>query len=327
MARGRLSMQDAQQQALSFLVAQTSYIEAQVVRILYPEIQYPNLIPIDTSAPEWAKSVTFYSMDMVGQAEWFHHEAKDIPLADVTREKFEQGIRMAGIGYRYTLEELGQAQMLGVNLSTDRAEAARRAYEEFLDDKLINGDAAINWDGLLDFTGVTASTAAEDATLTTTLWSGKTGDEVIADINDALSGVWTASKQIELADTVLLPPSEFARLATRPRAADGASDMSILDWLTKYNVYTMQTGQPLMVRAVRGLEDVGDGGSGRMVVYRRDPQVLKAHLPMPHRFLPVWQTGPITYDVPGIFRFGGLEIRRTGAVRYVDGISGANLYE
>lgn len=41
---------------------------------------------------------------------------------------------------------------------------------------------------------------------------------------------------------------------------------------------------------------------------------------MPHRFLPVWQTGPMWFDVPGIFRFGGLEIRRPGAARYVDGI-------
>jgi len=44
------------------------------------------------------------------------------------------------------------------------------------------------------------------------------------------------------------------------------------------------------------------------------------HIPMRHRFLPVWQTGPITFDVPGIFRTGGVEIRRPGAFRYVDGI-------
>jgi hypothetical protein len=51
--------------------------------------------------------------------------------------------------------------------------------------------------------------------------------------------------------------------------------------------------------------------------------VLKMHIPMPHRFLPVWQTGPMRFDVPGIFRLGGLEIRRPKAVRYVDGISDA----
>jgi hypothetical protein len=57
-----------------------------------------------------------------------------------------------------------------------------------------------------------------------------------------------------------------------------------------------------------------------MVVYRRDPGVLKMHLPMRHRFLPVWQTGPIVFDIPGIMRLGGTEVRRPTAMRYWDGI-------
>jgi len=56
------------------------------------------------------------------------------------------------------------------------------------------------------------------------------------------------------------------------------------------------------------------------VVYNKDPRVLKLHLPMAHNFRPPRQTGPLRWDVPGIFRTGGVEIRRPGAVRYVDGI-------
>ena len=92
----------------------------------------------------------------------------------------------------------------------------------------------------------------------------------------------------------------------------------------KYNVLTAQTGQPLVIRAVRGLETAGAGGTGRMVAYRRDPEVLKMHIPMTHRFLPVWQTGPLIFDVPGIFRLGGLDIRRPMAVRYLDHIIDAD---
>jgi hypothetical protein len=57
-----------------------------------------------------------------------------------------------------------------------------------------------------------------------------------------------------------------------------------------------------------------------MVAYRRDPAVLKMHIPMPHRFMPIWQTAPLVFDVPGIFRLAGLEIRRPKSVRYTDGI-------
>lgn len=316
----RTKMVDAQE-ALGFLTAQTSSIEAQVVRVLYPDIQYPLLIPVDTSANEWAKSITFFSMDRVGRADWFNHLGKDLPLADVNRAKFEHGIELAGIGYRYTLEELGQAMMIpGMNLSAERAEAARRAYEEFVDDIALRGAAEKNWTGLINDANVTVVTAAFDGAGGgggSPTWADKTADQILRDVNDALSGVYTTSLTVEMADTVLLPVAEHSRLATL-RLEN--TTMTALQFLALYNVYTAQTGQPLLIRAVRGLETAGEGGLGRMVVYRRDPNVLKLHLPMPHRFLPVWQTGPITFDVPGIFRLGGVEIRRPGAVRYVDGI-------
>ena len=57
-----------------------------------------------------------------------------------------------------------------------------------------------------------------------------------------------------------------------------------------------------------------------MVAYRRDPTVVKMHLPMPYRFLKPWQVGPIIWEVPGIFRFGGVDFRRPGAARYMDGL-------
>ena len=119
----RLDIYDNPQQALGFLVSQTAYIESEVYRIQYQEIIYAQLLPIDNSAGEWAKSVTYYSLDKVGQAHWINHTASDIPYADINRNKFEQGIEMAGIGYTYTLEELGQAMMIpGLNLTAERAE-------------------------------------------------------------------------------------------------------------------------------------------------------------------------------------------------------------
>lgn len=314
----RMNMADAQQQALGFLVSQTTHIESEVVRVRYPDIQYSRLIPVDTTANEWAKSVTFYSMDQVGKAGWFHHRAHDIPLADVTREKFERGIEMAAIGYRYDLEELGQAMMIpGMNLSSDKAGAARRAYEEFVDDKALRGDTAKGWEGLINSSLVTAIVVAADGTGGSPAFSAKTTAQVLRDVNNALTGMYISSLTLEMADTLLLPLQVLTDLATRQIEN---TTMTILQFIQMHNVYTLTTGQPLTILGVRGLETAGAGGTGRMIAYRRDPQVLKLHLPMPHRFLPIWQTGPITFDIPGIFRFGGVEIRRPGAVRYVDGI-------
>jgi hypothetical protein len=304
------------QAAMGFLVSQLSHIESQVVAVQYPDIQYPQLIPVDTSANEWAKSVTYYSTDKVGKANWFHHTAKDIHIADVDRAKHEVGVEMADIGYRWTLEELGQAMMIpGMNLSADRAEAARRAYEEFVDDVALRGKAEKAIYGIMNYPGITAVLAGIEAAHT--VWDLKTADAILADVNNAITGIYTSSLTVEIADTILLPVGAMTILATK-RIPN--TTMTALEFLKTNNVYTNQTGRPLTIRALRGLETAGQNGSGRMVAYRRDPQVLKMHIPMTHRFLPVWQTGPLMFDVPGIFRLAGLEVRRPGAVRYVDGI-------
>lgn len=308
------------QQAYGFLVSQTSYIESQVMETRYPDIQYSTLIPVDTSAPDWSKSVTYFISNRTGKANWFHHMAKDIHVADVDRSKNETPIEMADIGYRYSLEEISQAIQLGIPLTTERAAAAVRASEEFIDNVALRGNAEKSFSGLINYPGITIVHAAEGTSGTSTghtTWDVKTPDEIIKDVNDTLTGQYVSTLTVELADTILLPIGALTIAATK--RIDNTMQ-SVLDYIMQKNVYTLTTGQPLTVRGVRGLETAGSNDSGRMVAYRRDPQVLKLHMPMPHRFLQPWQTMPLVWDIPGIFRLGGLEIRRPGAVRYLDGI-------
>ena len=314
----RLDIYD-NQQALGFMIQQTTYIEAEVYKIQYPDIIYPQLVPVDSSAQEWAKSVTYFSVDKVGEADWYDGMANDMRYADVNRNKFEQTIEMAGIGYRYTLEELGQAMMIpGLNLSTERAEAAVRNYEEFMDRVARLGDANKGFSGLINNPNVTRTNAIADGTGSSALWSTKTADQIIRDVQNTLTAVYQGSNTVEMADTVLLPISAW-QLLSNIRVPNTYGNA--LDYLMKYNLYTATTGAQLTVRGILNLDTAGQGGVGRMLVYRRDPRVLKLHVPMPHRFLPVWQRSPLTFDVPGIFRTGSVEVRRPGAMNYVDSIS------
>ena len=310
---------DAQQAAYNFVVNQTTAIESAVVRIQYPDVQYPDLVPVDTATGnEWVKSITYYSADMVGRADWFHHTALDVPLAELTREKFERGMEMAAIGYRYTLEEVANAMNTpGLNLTSDKAAACRRAYEEFVDNLALRGSIPKNMQGLINSSLVTATTAPADGTAGGTTFASKTNQQVIRDINSAMMGISSGTNWLYYADTILLPPAVLVGLAGR---IIEYSSMTLLDWIKQYNVLTVQTGRPITLAGVRGLETAGLGGISRMVAYRRDPEVLKMWIPMPHRFLPVWQRGPLVFDIPGIFRLGGVEIRLPAAMRYLDGV-------
>jgi hypothetical protein len=315
----RLNVYDNPQQTMAFLVSQAAYVEQEVYRIEYPEIIYQQLVPLDSSGGPWVKSITYYSLDKVGQAEWLSNVATDMPFADINRNKFEQGIEMAGIGYNWTIEEVGQAMMIpGLNLTGEKAEAAHFSYEMFMDNHAYRGSPAKGITGLFNNPYVAVVTAKTGAA-GSSHWSVKTADEIIGDVQDALTGVYEGSLTVEMADTVLLPIGEMQKLANIriPNTYGNA-----LDYLSRYNLYTFNTGRPLMIRGVLGLDSAGADGGGRMIVYRRDARVLKLHVPMPHQFLPVFQRSALQFDVPGIFRVGSVEIRRTGAVRYVDGISG-----
>ncbi len=301
------------QAAFGFVISQTAHVEASVYQIRYADIQYPQLIPVDTSAHPFAKTVTYFSADKVGAADWLNANADDIPMADIEMTQFETSVLTAGIGYGYGWEEINQAQMLGINLTVDKASAARRAAEEMIDRIALEGDTVKGMEGLFDHSAVPASGATNGD------WEGgvTTPDEIIQDVNDALTNVQTATNNVVLADTLLMPYNRWNFIASR-RLTD--TNMTILEFIRQNNVYTAQTGAPLVISAVRKLDTAGVSADPRMIAYRRSPEVLKLHMPMPHRFMPVWQTGPLRWDIPGVFRLGGLDIRLPNEISYVDGI-------
>ena len=202
--------------------------------------------------------------------------------------------------------------MLGYNLNGEDAMAARRAYEEMVDRVALYGDTDKGFNGLLNNPAVTA------AGVDTGDWANSTEDQILADVNKQLLGVGEDTKFTSMADTLLLPYTSMNLLATRRL---GDTQMTILEFLRRNNSYTSMTnGAPLAISAVRGLETAGAGETARLIAYRRDPNVVKMHIPMPHRFLPVFQDGPMNFVVPGVFRIGGVDIRRPLEVRYADGL-------
>lgn len=306
------------QSILSFAVQQATTIEAGVFRVKYPSYDYAAIVPVVTQGNEWARSTTFFSADIAGVARWLSGAANDIPYADIDRAMFEHPFSMAGIGYQWNLEELQVAMQMNLPLTSDKATAARRIAEQFLYNVATVGDTAKGWKGLINQTGVTAGDVPANGTGAVTWWAQKTPDQILADINTALTGIFTGTSETEMADTILLPTAVFLDLATR--RLDATNQVSVLNFVRQNNAYTAETGQPLMIRALRALATADPGGDGRMVTYRRDPEVVRFHLPMPHRFLPVWQNGPMNWMVPGILRTGGIEVRLPKAIRYSDGI-------
>ena len=294
----------------AFLIGQAAHIESEVYEIQYPNIQYSELVPVDTSAPEFAASIEYFSMDGTGKAAFLANRGNDFPMVDATYAQYQVRVENAGLGYEYDIFELGNARRAGRNLTSDRAKVARRISEEFIDDIVLYGQPDMGWDGLLNSTIIPKQDSPQNAGSTSTYWKDKTGD-----VNNLLAGVWIGSRSVEIADTLGLPMEALEFLADTPRSVH--SDMSLLEWIRQHNIYTARTRRPLRIQEIRGLETQAAGNKGRAIAYRRDPEILKLHLPMPFRFLEP-QRVLQKYCVPGIFRIAGLEIRRPMACRYLD---------
>ena len=315
------------QQALAFVTAQAYKVNQKVYEARYPDWDFGRLIFVDSEGPEWAPGILTYTSDMSGRANWQSGAAKDVPLADVSKDMQTKTFQLAAIGYQWNIEEVnGTMGFPGASLPDRRAKAARLAYTKFMYDLTLKGSPEKGMGGLINYSGVVTVNAPADGTGSSTLWVNaagvgqKTPAQIVRDINIALQGISLATFETELADTILLPVEAYNYIAATPYSA--TTTETILSFVLRTNLYTMQTGRPLTIRTVRELgTGAANGTTGRMVAYKNDGEYVKLHLPMPHRFLPVWQDGPLNYAVPGIFRTGGVELLTTVAMRYLDQIS------
>ncbi len=314
-----IQMQDAPQRAFGFLIQQATRIEAEVYRTVYQEIQYQDIVPVDTTGPEWVDAITYFSSDGVGQANWFNGHAQDVPNVELLREKFTTGVAMAAIGYRYSVEELGKAQLYGIQLNTEKASLARRVAEEKIDSVAFVGDATKGYTGVVNNPAVAATTAPADGTGSATTFASKTPDQVLRDVNAVLIGQFNSTLGNYVADTLLLPYDVLLGLSSR--RIDSVNQTTLIEWIKKNNIYTLTTGRELTIRGLFGyLDTAGASGTKRMVAYKRDASVLKLNMPMPFRFWAPWQIGPMLFEVPGTFRLGGVDVKLPKAIRYLDGI-------
>ncbi|ATS92169.1 putative capsid protein [Sinorhizobium phage HMSP1-Susan] len=312
-------MMDAQQ-AFSFAQQQAYTINAQVYETKYPDYNYSEFVTVDTSSPAWSAGVITYISEMSGRADWQSGFAKDIPLAETSMGETLKTFEMAAIGYQWNIEELNRANFQNIPLTTRKAAAARKAYEQFMYNITLGNTAKgqeKGYHGLLNQPGVIAGNFPADGTAGSILWTAKTPAQIVRDINSLLTGIYTSTAEIELADTLVLPVELYLYLAQTPYS-DNTMD-TILSFVQKTNVYTLITGRPLMIRAARAARSAGAGGTGRVMAYKNDPTVVKLHLPLPFQFLPVYQDGPLNFVIPGIFRTGGIEVLAPAAMRYGDG--------
>jgi len=281
-----------------------------------PSWDISRFMTVDTSGDMWDVGTIVYSQEDVGQAEFLAGAAFDMPFASSRMSQFNKPYQLAGIGYEWNTQEMQRAAKLGRSLPSDKARAAKKAADRFIYGIAMNGqtprgESEKGWTGFVNNASAPSAQVANDGTGPSRLWSAKTADLILRDINEALTAVETGTGETSIANKLVLPTSRYNYIATT-RVGDTGS--TILGFLMANNV----AGEGLQILKSRALETAGTSTSTRMIAYEDSADVIKFHLPGAHQFLPPFQKSSMTYEVGGIMNVGGVEVRLPKAIVYRD---------
>ncbi len=308
------------QAAFPFVISQGRNIETRIYQRRYPTFNYGAHVPVVTEGNEWAVGTMFFTVDIAGEAKFISGAGNDLPFSSATRDQAAHDFAMIGAGWEWNLEEVNQSALYGIPLTDTKAMASSQAIERLLNGIAMVGSTEKNWSGFVNSSAVSRVDVTADGTGSSTFWAAKDNDQILRDINDLIGSVRDNTLEVEWIDSLRLPPAAF-RLLNNRRLGAGDGVLNLLDYLRKNNVYTAETGQPLDIQPLRELATASQDGGGRMVVYRRDPEVVRFHLPMPRRVLHPRQKSIMAFEQGVIARTGGTEWRLPAAAAYGDEIT------
>jgi hypothetical protein len=293
---------------LAFYISQLSVLESKIYDVKYGNIIYQDLIPVDTSDPEWVDSVSYISYDAVTMGRFIAANGKDLPQSDIEASISEIRIGYAGNSYGYTVEELRKSQQMRIPLDVAKARATYRGAQEHMQRVAFFGDTNRKMTGMFNNANITLTNSTTD-------WSTATGAEMVKDMNDLLVSIWIDSANVHIPNVFLLPSDKWA-IASNKRM-DTGTDTTVLQFFKMNNLYTDMTGQELEVRPILQLKDAGASSKPRMMAYEKNPDNLTLRQPIPWRPLAPQPIG-LRIEVPCEYKISGVEFRYPGAAGYKD---------
>ena len=266
---------------ISFYISQLAHLESTLYKTPYAEINYAVLVPFMSDVPEWADSWDYISYDGVTMGKFIGASAKDLPRVTVSAKKSTVPIGYAGIGYDYSLDEMRKSAQMRMPIDTTKAELAFRGAQEHQQTVAYFGDADRGMTGLFNNPNLALDS------FTINLFTA-TGADVVAEVNNLLTTVWTNSKSIHLPDTLVITPDLYASWTSR--RMDSGTDTTIMQFLMLNNLYTSRTKQALTVEPRYQLEaaelaanGISNSNKDRMMAYEKNARNLSLANPLPFR--------------------------------------------
>jgi hypothetical protein len=312
-----LFMRDAAQmthdagEAFAYAISQLAYVESQVYEKLYVPMQFREFLPVSTEGG-WADTIRYETYDYAGMGKRISGAGHDLPSVEVQTGERIFPVVTGGISYGYTVEEMMKSYMLRQPLSTARLKASLEGVERHLNQVGLFGEG--------NLTGFYNNASVPQANAATGNWTGATAANlVLADINSAINAVWNNTGNNDYPTDIVMAPSAYQLIASTPINTANGSNYTILKYILENNLTKVATGRDITIRPGFGLNTAGAGSTRRMIAYVKDDSRLKMHVPVELMFLAPQYKG-LSIDIPGTYRYSGVEFRYPRSAYYLDGI-------
>ena len=287
-------------------------------------ITWPRDMPVKTGGG-WVDSVSVFDVSYATSGGTndglIAGETNDLPMmqADISKDTY----RVLQWGHILSVPLIDQQklQKIGRNLDEILNKGLHLAYDKAIDRSVYTGIAKAGTHGLVNDPNITAVVADPHTSGgTDTRWTGKTPDEILADVNRLLLGTWTASEYdlSGMANHILMPPAQYAYIVKTKVGVTG--DKSILQFLLENNIGKNQ-GVEVVIAPCQYCVGAGTGGADRMVGYCNDVDRVRFDITVPlQRMLTQASARDMAYLTPYVSQFSELQWPYRQHAMYVDGI-------
>jgi hypothetical protein len=250
-----------------------------------------------------------------GGISWIGRDANAIAGMSLDIGKTGNPLFLWGQELSYTIPELESAMKLGRPVDSQKLEGIQLKHSMDIDQVVYQGDALLGTTGFVNNASVSTANVANGASASP-LWSTKTPDEILTDVNTLLNRVWTNSGWAVMPSELRVPPIQFGILVSTK--VSSAGNISILEFLRANSLCNAANGTPLNIQPIKWLIGAGASATNRMLAYTKDKK--RVRFPMtplqrtPLQYKSIWQS--TTY----FGRLGVVEFPYAETVGYADGI-------
>lgn len=281
------------------------FLKAKTYDIKYGPQKSLQFLPVDTSMPEGAESVTYEQWEERAQAVVIANMTDDLPNSSVAAREFTSPVKTVGSSYIWSLLDVMRAAMSGTDFIQRRARVARNAINRRFDAAGANGIPEAGTTGLVNDAIVPLVVLPNLGA-----WTGLTPAQVLENMNFLASSVPILTLENEKSDTMLLDLVSFNHVAVTPLLG-GDGDVTILTAFLKNQPYIKNVDQ------WGRLNTAGAAGIHRAVVYPRNEEALTFNIPMMFKQQPP-QAHNLGFKVPVWGRVGVVEVHYPESMAYAD---------